>query len=217
MNSCLNCHKETTFKKYCSRTCSSTFTNKLRKPRTIESKLKTSLSISRLHSITPSVGPSPRTRVYFRICSNCRTNFVSTHTKKLTCSIECRDAIRSKNGTLKRRIQYKSFIFQSNWEVEIAKFLDDNLINWSQPVNRLRWFDTTLKKNRTYLPDFYLTDFDFFIDVKNPYKQQQDADKISQLKSHINLFVGDIKQVIQFVDDLRGLEPPTISSTTFEA
>lgn len=150
---------------------------------------------------------NPRTRVFFCKCKLCDSLFVSAKIIKLTCSISCRDQIRSQNGTLKRRVMYKNFIFQSNWEIIIATYFDDNNITWEQPAVRLKWYDTTLNKNRTYLPDFYLPLSGWYIDVKNPFKHQQDMDKLTQIKQLINLFVGDINQVKQFVEPLNGIEP----------
>ena len=147
----------------------------------------------------------------------CGTPFITRSYKQSTCSIICRDSITSQNGTLKRRIKYKEFTFQSTWEITIAKFLDNNDIIWEQPRKRFKWFDLTLKKNRTYLPDFYLPEYSYYLDVKNPYKQSVDADKLSQLKNLLRLYVGDIRGVKDLVVGLRGLEPPTIQSTTFEA
>ena len=157
-------------------------------------------------------GACPRTRIFFCVCKQCKKPFVAAHTIKLTCSISCRDQIRSQNGTLKRRVTYKNFIFQSNWEIAIATFLDESNIIWEQPKDRLKWFDTTLNKNRTYLPDFYIPKFNLFLDVKNPFKQQQDQDKLSQLKNLFNLFVGDINQIKQYMEGLRGIEPLPIRS-----
>lgn len=51
-----------------------------------------------------------------------------------------------------------------------------------------------------------LIDFDYFLDVKNPIKQLQDADKILQLKSYINLFVGDVPSTIKFLAGLTRVE-----------
>lgn len=140
-------------------------------------------------------------------CNNCGKSI--SKPRILTCSTKCRDAIRSKNGTLKRRIEYNGNIFQSSWEVEIAKFLDDNNVRWSQPKKRLQWFDTTLNKKRTYLPDFLLDNHAVFLDVKNPFKQKQDADKLNQLCNKFTLVVGDIDTIKNYVATMEGLEPPT--------
>ena len=47
MNICLNCGKHTDNNKFCSKSCATIYNNKLRKPRTLESKQKTSDSIKK--------------------------------------------------------------------------------------------------------------------------------------------------------------------------
>lgn len=56
----------------------------------------------------------------------------------------------------------------------------------------------------------YLPGYNFYLDVKNPKKQMEDADKIKQLIAQFPLFVDDIQKVKQFVARLAGLEPACI-------
>ena len=91
--------------------------------------------------------------------------------------------------------------------MKIAQWLDDNSIRWSRPTKRITWFSQSLQKNKTYLPDFYIVDYDYFIDVKNPIKIEQDKIKLNELKSIISLFVGNIEETTNFVERLAGLEP----------
>jgi len=67
-----------------------------------------------------------------------------------------------------------------------------------------------LNRRRTYLPDFFLTDYNFYLDVKNPFNQKKDADKIRQLVRQFPLFVGNIEEVQQFVARLVGIEPTCV-------
>ena len=99
---------------------------------------------------------------------------------------------------------------QSTWEVKIAEWLDLNNITWTRPNKRISWYDSTLNKSRTYLPDFYLDKFLFYIDVKNPVKILEDADKIRQLQLILPLYVGTIGEVKIFVERLIGIEPTCI-------
>lgn len=146
--------------------------------------------------------PKKWCQIKYHPCCVCGKSIANPERK--TCSNECRDSKRSQNGTLKRRIVYDNrYIFQSKWEVEIAKFLDDKKISWEQPSKRIRWFDSTLNKQRTYLPDFYLPDFYLFLDVKNPFKQEQDQDKIRQLKKVIHLVVKDLNEMKIFIDNIQ--------------
>jgi hypothetical protein len=210
MNNCLFCLDKTINPKFCNKSCAAKYNNKLRKPRTLESRKKTSEKLkgrSNIFAKNPDLHPE-WCGIFYHPCKNCYKTI--SNPKRLTCSIECRDSIRSKNGTLKKRLEYNGQWFQSSWEIKIAIFLDTNQIRWTQPHKRLRWYDSNLQKNRTYLPDFFLIDYQQYLDVKNPIKQLQDSKKLDQLKRLFPLFVGDIVETKKFVARLAGLEPACI-------
>lgn len=81
MNYCLNCGVPTKTK-FCSRSCSATFNNKLRRPRTLESRLKTSntLKITNASKVKPKL-----------ICKCCGKEYTLEKgiNTKLFCSREC--------------------------------------------------------------------------------------------------------------------------------
>lgn len=94
MNYCLNCGAPTKTK-FCSRSCSATFNNKLRQPRTLESRLKTSntLKITNASKVKPKL-----------ICKCCgkEYTFEKGINTKLFCSRECH------NYYVKNRKQFLS-------------------------------------------------------------------------------------------------------------
>lgn len=222
MNTCKKCNTIITRnRKFCSQSCAASYNNANREPRTVESKRKVSETLkSLIHSgaikkpTPPNTKKPPYTKLYglYR-CNSCGESFWQRRYLQKCCSIECRDNIRSKNKCVKTQIKFfnifenSEVILQSNWELVIAKWLTAENIAWHRPKKRIKWFDTTLQKSRTYLPDFYLTKFNYFLDVKNPIKMEQDKDKISQLVKIIPLFVGNIDQVKLFVERQTGLEP----------
>ena len=213
-------------KLFCSRSCSATYNNLRRAPRSKESKQKTSSTIKKLVANNNyasrggghnKISEYPFTRLYGTCaCNSCGRIFWKTSIGKVCCSIECRDNIRSQNKCRKTQIIYfnsnenKEVILQSTWEVKIAEWLDLNNITWTRPNKRISWYDSTLNKSRTYLPDFYLDKFLFYIDVKNPVKILEDADKIRQLQLILPLYVGTIGEVKIFVERLIGIEPTCI-------
>lgn len=192
--------------KFCSSSCAATFNNFQKGSRPQETRQKISESMLRFEAsrTTPKIiTRRPRLRycmIRVHECSACGGHM--TNPKRKTCSIECRDKACSVNGTLKRRLKWDGHTFQSKWEIEIAKALTKNNINWEQPTKRFRWFDTTLQKYRTYLPDFYLIDFNVFLDVKNDYKQRIDTDKIKQLKNLLPLEVFNLKDMLSYIQHL---------------
>jgi len=71
---------------------------------------------------------------------------------------------------------------------------------------RVKWFDTTLNKNRTYLPDFHIPKYNLFLDVKNQYKMHSDRDKIQQLILLLPLYVASLKEMMFFIKQLAIVE-----------
>lgn len=156
----------------------------------------------------------PYTKLYgLYHCHHCQRTFWKLRSDQKCCSIECRDHIRSQNKCKKVQIPYfnknegKIVVLQSTWELYVAEWLDQHKIVWIRPSKRIFWYDEYLNKPRTYLPDFYLKDHSFFLDVKNPLKQEEDAYKISRVKLLIPLVVGDRSVITTFVERLAGIEP----------
>lgn len=228
MNTCKHCNTTILPSKhkkiFCSQSCAAKFNNLNRAPRTLESKKKTSATLKKLFKTgvismptPPKRYPYPYTKLYGTYqCHSCYKSFWQTSYGQKCCSIPCRDNIRSQNKCKKLQLVYynknnnTTVNLQSTWEVKIATWLDNNNIAWTRPTTRVRWYDTTLQKNRTYLPDFYLPKYNYYLDVKNPVKMKEDKDKINQLISIMPLYVGDIPQIKKYVEGLTGLEPACI-------
>ena len=68
----------------------------------------------------------------------------------------------------------------SSYEKKLAVILDENGIKWIRP-KPLKWNDKTgLEHN--YFPDFYLVDYNIYLDPKNEYCFQVQKEKIDILK-----------------------------------
>lgn len=80
---------------------------------------------------------------------------------------------------------YNGVWFDSNWEVQVAKSLDAANVRWSRPKNGFVWND----KGNKYYPDFYLEDYDVYLDPKNPYLMKKDNTKITEAQSRNNIRV----------------------------
>lgn len=98
--------------------------------------------------------------------------------------------------TSKIKLYYKKkdggeVYLQSSYEIDLAKDLDKNNINWIRP-NFLFWLDDDKKKHR-YYPDFYLTDYDVYLDPKNSYLQKKDKRKIELViqQNNVRLIILD--------------------------
>ena len=75
----------------------------------------------------------------------------------------------------------------SSWEELLAKRLDDLDVEWHRP-QPMKWIDSTGKK-RNYFPDFYLPEFDLYLDPKNPAAFKQQHEKVSWLKLNVQNLV----------------------------
>lgn len=63
-------------------------------------------------------------------------------------------------GSTKQYIDYKGVSLDSSWELKVALSLDEHGIRWDRP----KYF--RLKDGRRYTPDFYLPDFEIYLDPK---------------------------------------------------
>lgn len=68
----------------------------------------------------------------------------------------------------------------SSYEVTMAKLFDENNIEWIRP-NPIKWIDKN-KVTHNYFPDFYLVQYNLFVDPKNDYCFKVQSEKIECLK-----------------------------------
>jgi len=96
-----------------------------------------------------------------------------------------------------RRYTYKGILMDSSWEVSLAEWMDEKGIEWVR--DKSMWFSWEDKdgKTRRYHPDFYLPNYNLYLDPKNKYLQEKDAFKINQTeKSHgIRVIYGDLNKI----------------------
>jgi transposase len=81
--------------------------------------------------------------------------------------------------------RYNDVWFDSKWEVKVAKSLDEHHIKWERPKKGFVWNDA----GRKYYPDFYLPEFNVYLDPKNSYLQMKDLEKITQAQHRNNVKV----------------------------
>ena len=80
---------------------------------------------------------------------------------------------------------YNGTWFDSNWEVQVAKSLDNANVKWSRPKIGFVWND----KGNKYYPDFYLEEYGIYLDPKNPYLIKKDNTKITEAQTRNNIRV----------------------------
>ena len=101
-------------------------------------------------------------------------------------------AIKNELGghTSKKQLYFKAkdgrvVYLQSSYEIKVATELDANDIKWERP-NYLWWVDTAGIKHR-YYADFYLNDYNIFLDPKNYYLQIKDKVKMQSVEVQNNI------------------------------
>jgi hypothetical protein len=158
-------------------------------------------------------------RIYDFVCVICKTPFRRI-TKKLikpvqTCSDKCYRELLRKNSrnnpncggdTNYKKYKYNGIWMDSNWEVELAKWMDNQNITWerSRKLHRFIWTDKDGNKRR-YYPDFYLPKYNVYLDPKNKYLIGVDDYKMNQVikENKITLFWGLLENVKKEIDNLR--------------
>lgn len=82
-----------------------------------------------------------------------------------------------------KKIEYNGFYLTGKWEYDVARYFDKNGISWTNKVSPFEY--EWKNKIRNYFPDFYLFDFDLYIEVKG-YETDRDKAKWSVVP---NLFI----------------------------
>jgi hypothetical protein len=82
------------------------------------------------------------------------------------------------------QIDGSKVLLDSSWEESLALRLDSLGIRWNRPSIPIKWEDT-LGKCHNYFPDFYLPDYDIFLDPKNPHAVKVQWEKLEIIKTLI--------------------------------
>ena len=110
----------------------------------------------------------------------------TTQTKNL---IRQKIIARYKNGWQStagrtKKIKYSSSVagnvlVDGSWELAVAKYLDAIQVQWTRNITRFPYYNIITDKAATYCPDFYVEDWDIYIEVKG-YQTDLDLCKWSQ-------------------------------------
>jgi hypothetical protein len=110
----------------------------------------------------------------------------------------------SKHSKYSKNTEYKpGIILESSFEVRTAIVLDSLNVKWIKVRKGYVWNDNG--KTRRYIPDFYLPDYDIFLDPKNDYLIKKDKKKIesAMLLNNIKVIILSDDQISEtFIKDL---------------
>jgi hypothetical protein len=103
------------------------------------------------------------------------------HSEK-TKQVMSQKALQSKHRRLKKgMIEYNGILLDSSWELELAKRLDELQIKWIRP-DPMPWVDNK-GLTHNYFPDFYLPEYDLYLDPKNPQAVKVQKQKLECISS----------------------------------
>ena len=69
------------------------------------------------------------------------------------------------------------YLYQSSYEREMMRVLDDNKVKWIKNTKRFPYYLEGKKHN--YIPDFYLPDYDMYLEVKG-FLRKSDPIKLEE-------------------------------------
>lgn len=94
-----------------------------------------------------------------------------------------------------KTLEYKGFKLKGSWELEVAKWLDKQKIEWT---NKVKGFEYLWEgKIHIYFPDFYLPNLNKYIEVKG-FERERD---IAKWKAVNNLIVLKRKEIDLIKED----------------
>ena len=204
-------------KKFCNSKCSAIYTNKMRKETgyynsEIHLRGNEKKSVTMFGRQLPLIHRGKRLKhdpveLICKICKKVSTvEFKKRHLKTCgadDCKIQASVGVRMYQNGSRKPVYYfnknenKEVLLESSWEVELAKWLDNTNIKWIRP-KFIKWYDST-GKTRRYFPDFFLPEYNLYLDPKNPYCMSKDKEKMQCISSVVDIIYGDIKEVIQGV------------------
>lgn len=109
------------------------------------------------------------------------------------CSINCKHKKQGglqPNSTRKTRSIYKGFQMDSGSERKFAELLDNHNINWIK--NSSIKFEYL--PGKFYYPDFYLEDYDYWVEIKAKYYLRENDDiRWCSVPNHEVIWSNNIK------------------------
>ena len=148
------------------------------------------------------------------ICGNSFTKKVNNGViVRKTCSKECYSKLISKLSTENpncggetnyKKYRYRGIWMDSTWERDLAEWMDFQRIIWERSRKKHMLWWTDKEDKRRYYPDFYLPQYNIYVDTKNPYLMKCDDNKIKSVikENNVKIVCGNIEEVKKILTDL---------------
>ena len=95
------------------------------------------------------------------------------------------------NGRVKHYI-FNGVKLDGLWELEVAKYLENNNIKWERPKNGFKYIWNN--SEHIYFPDFYLPEYNYYIEVKG-YQRDRDLYKWQSIEHIIIIKHKEIENI----------------------
>ena len=167
---------------------------------------KTKRTDSKIHWICPFCGLEKDSYkdIFTRHKKYCEKNPERVEFKPHSQSEETRKklseiGLKNNYRRLMRKTQeYHGILYDSSWEVEMAKKLESLGENFERPKEPINYIGADGKQHH-YFPDFWIPKLQKFIEVKNPYLYEND-NKVQILKTERRdiIWVTSLEQILNF-------------------
>ena len=98
--------------------------------------------------------------------------------------------------------EFNGMKFKGTWELKLANALSKNGIKYTNKITPIEY--TWENSTRLYFPDFYLEDYDLYIEVKG-YQRDRDLEKWKVLDNLLVLKAKDIANLEQVIENILAL------------
>lgn len=140
------------------------------------------------------------------VCQECQTPFTVRLwlSKRKYCGAVCSNKNKHHaNSTKVHRAVYNGIQLDSGAELAFAILLDHNNIKWTKNTTISFPFVDAKGKTRKYYPDFYLIEYDFWVEVKGKrYIRPDDHLRLAAVGSNIERIMSDNIKLPKCVGDL---------------
>lgn len=119
-----------------------------------------------------------------------------SHSDRMKLAVkEHPDSYSANNVSGRTRLyEYKGMTFKGKWELDVAKaFVDEGLV-FTNKIDGIEYFWDETQSVHTYFPDFYLTEFDLYVEVKG-YARDRDLCKWKSVKNLIVIKENEINLI----------------------